>query len=94
MVEFTIEKGDGSKFSPEVGGVPRSTATLRVTESLLYVLILFLLHCHIVSSKVCVQVVRKEYIAMLIFIILCLLAVVQIISLQQKCCRVGFMVLL
>lgn len=93
MVEFTIEKGDGSKFSPEVGGVPRSTATLRVTESLLYVLILS--SCIVtLYHQICVQVVRKEYIAMLIFIILCLLAVVQIISLQQKCCRVGFVVLL
>ncbi|CAI9088566.1 OLC1v1022918C2 [Oldenlandia corymbosa var. corymbosa] len=30
VVEFTIEKGDGSMFSPEAAGEARSTATLRV----------------------------------------------------------------
>ncbi|XP_027172827.1 peptidyl-prolyl cis-trans isomerase CYP37, chloroplastic [Coffea eugenioides] len=30
VVEFTIERGDGSTFSPEAAGEPRSVATLRV----------------------------------------------------------------
>lgn len=30
IVEFTIEKADGSAFSPEAAGEPRSTATIRV----------------------------------------------------------------
>lgn len=29
-VEFTIEKGDGSTFSPQAGGEPRKTATIQV----------------------------------------------------------------
>lgn len=31
IVEFTIEKGDGSAFSPEAGGEPRKTATVQVS---------------------------------------------------------------
>uniref|UniRef100_A0A7N0SXT3 PPIase cyclophilin-type domain-containing protein n=1 Tax=Kalanchoe fedtschenkoi TaxID=63787 RepID=A0A7N0SXT3_KALFE len=30
IVEFTVEKGDGSSFSPEAGGQPRKTATIQV----------------------------------------------------------------
>ncbi|KAH9802796.1 peptidyl-prolyl cis-trans isomerase CYP37 [Citrus sinensis] len=30
IVELTIEKGDGSSFSPEAGGEPRKTATIQV----------------------------------------------------------------
>lgn len=30
IVEFVIEKGDGSSFSPEAGGIPRKYATLQV----------------------------------------------------------------
>ncbi|XP_024018635.1 peptidyl-prolyl cis-trans isomerase CYP37, chloroplastic isoform X3 [Morus notabilis] len=30
IVEFTVEKGDGSSFSPESGGEPRKTATIQV----------------------------------------------------------------
>ncbi|XP_021894693.1 peptidyl-prolyl cis-trans isomerase CYP37, chloroplastic isoform X3 [Carica papaya] len=30
IVEFTVEKGDGSAFSPEAGGEPRKTATIQV----------------------------------------------------------------
>ncbi|KAK8633466.1 hypothetical protein V6N13_014311 [Hibiscus sabdariffa] len=30
VVELTIEKGDGSSFTPEVGGEPRKTATIQV----------------------------------------------------------------
>lgn len=37
IVEFTIEKADGSAFSPEAAGEPRSTATIRVA---------FLLHLY------------------------------------------------
>ena len=29
-IEFAIEKGDGSTFSPEAGGEPRKTATIQV----------------------------------------------------------------
>ncbi|KAK4794036.1 hypothetical protein SAY86_012030 [Trapa natans] len=29
-VELTVEKGDGTSFSPEAGGEPRKTATLQV----------------------------------------------------------------
>lgn len=32
IVEFTIEKGDGSSFSPESGGEPRKTATIQVLQ--------------------------------------------------------------
>ncbi|XP_039029613.1 peptidyl-prolyl cis-trans isomerase CYP37, chloroplastic-like isoform X2 [Hibiscus syriacus] len=32
VVELTLEKGDGSSFSPEVGGEPRKTATIQVTD--------------------------------------------------------------
>lgn len=31
IVEFTIERGDGSAFSPESGGEPRKTAIIQVT---------------------------------------------------------------
>ena len=31
-VEVTIEKGDGSAFSPEGGGEPRKTAIIQVDE--------------------------------------------------------------
>jgi hypothetical protein len=30
IVEFTIEKGDGSTFSPEAGGEQRKTAIIQV----------------------------------------------------------------
>ncbi|KAB1217215.1 Peptidyl-prolyl cis-trans isomerase CYP37, chloroplastic [Morella rubra] len=30
IVEFTIEKGDGSTFSPQAGGEPRKTATIQL----------------------------------------------------------------
>lgn len=30
IVELTIEKGDGSTFSPEAGGEPRKTAKIQV----------------------------------------------------------------
>lgn len=29
-VEFTIEKGDGSTFTPQAGGEAKSTATIQV----------------------------------------------------------------
>lgn len=32
-VELTIEKGDGSAFSPEAGGEPRKSATIQVGKS-------------------------------------------------------------
>lgn len=32
IVELTIEKGDGSAFSPEAGGEPRKTATIQVDK--------------------------------------------------------------
>ncbi|XP_022732909.1 peptidyl-prolyl cis-trans isomerase CYP37, chloroplastic isoform X2 [Durio zibethinus] len=32
IVELTIEKGDGSSFSPEAGGESRKTATIQVTD--------------------------------------------------------------
>lgn len=31
VVELTIEKGDGSSFSPEAGGELRKTATIQVS---------------------------------------------------------------
>lgn len=34
IVEFTIEKGDGSTFSPEAGGELRKTATIQVCQML------------------------------------------------------------
>ncbi|KAK4775309.1 hypothetical protein SAY86_010244 [Trapa natans] len=30
VVEFTVEKGDGTSFSPEAGGEPRQTATMQI----------------------------------------------------------------
>lgn len=33
-MEFTIEKGDGSTFSPEAGGESRKTATIQVCSML------------------------------------------------------------
>lgn len=30
IIEFTLEKGDGSTFSPEAGGEQRKTATIQV----------------------------------------------------------------
>ena len=33
MVEFAVEKGDGSMFSPEAGGEPRKIATIQVLLS-------------------------------------------------------------
>ena len=32
IIEFTIEKGDGSAFSPEAGGESRKTATIQVCQ--------------------------------------------------------------
>lgn len=32
VVEFTIEKGDGTAFSPEAGGEPRKAAAMQVEE--------------------------------------------------------------
>lgn len=48
IVELTIEKGDGSSFSPEAGGEPRKTATIQVDEFNLikhhYVFSFFIFH--------------------------------------------------
>ncbi|CAL5393347.1 unnamed protein product [Camellia sinensis] len=39
LVEFSIERGDGSTFSPESGGEPRKTATIQVARSRFWVVL-------------------------------------------------------